>query len=170
MTAPRRRARPGRLSAAAVAIGVALAGTPAGAAGGAGDRAGDGAMGPDAVLRDRVAGFAISAPVGARLELATVTAFDWDTVRGFPSSMPLEGLRQSLGPDFRLSDATDREMIDDSALLVFTRDDRVVAELVLAPPIHVLGLDGAAKGRDAALVVVAAEPGHWVHLRLVAAR
>lgn len=158
MTAPRTR---GRLSAA-VAIGVALAAGPAGA--------GDGATGPDHALRDRVADFAASAPVGARLGLETVTAFDWDTVRGFPASMPLEGLRQSLGPDFRLSDATDREMIDDSALLVFTRDDRVVAELVLAPPIHVLGLDGTAKGRDAALVVVAAEPGRWAHLRLEDAR
>lgn len=111
---------------------------------------------------EQVSTFTAAGPHGARLSLSDVTNFEWDTVHAFSGTMPIELYRAEFGPSFRLDDDTRAQLSDDSSVLIFLRNDEVVRQVVVGPPVFMAGLTGRSRGRsEAELIVVTADPGPY---------
>ena len=124
----------------------------------------------DATLQDAIARFTAAGPQGAQLRLMDVTDFEWDTVRTYHGVTSIELYRFHLGADFRLSDESVQQLMDDSAVLIFLRGDEIVEEVVINPPVWFLGkhLDGSAREPDdAILTVISEDPGPYSAVQFV---
>lgn len=120
----------------------------------------------DAPLRTKIETFGQTAQTGARLELASLTDFPWDKVIPVQSSAPLELYAKLTGSSDWLTAERGQAVSDESVMLVFMDQDRVVAAPVIAPPIWIMGADPVPHGREAALVVTSPGPGSYAHLTL----
>lgn len=120
----------------------------------------------EAQMQDRIAEFTAAGPNGARLTLAEITGFDWDSVRAFHGPTPREVYEAVLGDASWLTAERGRQMTDDAVRLVFLKDGTFAGQVVIAPPVWLTGTRPDPKGREAALVVASPDPGPYAHLTL----
>lgn len=120
------------------------------------------------IMLDQIAEFTAAGPNGARLSLTAVTDFDWDTVRGFSSGMPLSRYQRFLGEAFTLDDTIKSQLTDNSSLLIFLKDGQVVRQVVIGPPIFMTEMHGEAWDRTNAIMAIhTKDPGPYSSIRMV---
>lgn len=117
-------------------------------------------------MRDRIETFTAAGPSGARLPLAGITGFEWDTVHGFAPNTPSQLYRARLGDAYRMGEELRTSLTDDTAVLVFSKDGKVVGEVPVGPPVFIMGLDAEPHGPAAALTVTSDDPGPYTALNL----
>ncbi len=143
--------------AAALALGASILGSALWAQGAT--------TGTDTAMLDEIQAFTAAGPSGARLKLADVTDFEWDTVYGFAPNMPIQMYRSRLGDDYKMGPLGET-LTDDTSVLVFTKAGAIMAQVPVGPPVFIIGLDAEPHGTDAVLTVTNEDPGPYSALNL----
>lgn len=117
-------------------------------------------------MLNKIAEFTEAGPNGARLRLEDITDFEWDTVHAFHGTSPRPFYDKAFGESYRMSDESRAKLTDESVLLAFSLNGNVVREIVVAPPLWLIGVEPVPHGKDAVLIVTSDDPGPYTALEL----